>query len=91
LIKQDIIFALPNPNLADFNANHVNANIFPTVSNNTWIKVNMNIGKDKLNAHHLRNTRGNIMKSVFTIVGGVFILFIIGGITSIIVYYVKKK
>jgi len=91
LIKYNITSALPDPNVANLNGKNVNVNVIPTVSNNAWIKVTMNSGKDKLNAHHLRNIRGNIMKSAFIIVGCVCILFIIGGISSIIVYYVKKK
>ncbi len=91
LIQQCITSALPNPNVADSNGKNVDAKVIGVLSNNAWMKVTMNPGKDKLNVHRLRNIRGNIMKSVSIIVGGVFILFIIGGITSIIVYYVKKK
>ncbi len=82
LIKYDITFALPNPD--------VDENI-RAISNDAWIKIKTNPGKDKLNAQLLRNTRGSIMKSVFIVVGGVFILFIIGGFISIGVYYIKKK
>jgi hypothetical protein len=86
-----LIFGLPNPHVANLNGQQININTYPTVSDKAWSKVQINPGKDKLNAHNLRNTRGNIMKSVFIIIGGVFLLFIIGGIISIIIYCVEKK
>jgi hypothetical protein len=82
LIKFDINFALPNLDVdEDIRA----------ISNDAWMKVTMNPGKDKLNVQLLRNTRQSMMKSVFIIVGGVSILFITGGLISIALYYVKKK
>ncbi len=83
LIKFDVNFALPN--------SKVDKDIQGSVSNDPWMKVTMKSGKDKLNAQLLKNTRGNIMKSVLIISGGVFILFIVGGLISIAVYYLKKK
>jgi hypothetical protein len=91
LIQQDILSALPTPNVANANNKLVNTKVTPTVSNNVWVKLTSNPGKDKLNARQLKDTRTNIVKTVVVIVGSVSILFIIGGIISIIVYYVKKK
>ena len=82
LIKFDGNFALPNAK-ADEDIR--------SVTNDPWMKVTMKSGKDKMNAQLLRNTRGNIMKTVLVISSGVFILFIVGGLISIAVYYIKKK
>jgi hypothetical protein len=90
-IRLNSIFALPNPHIANANDQQINANVFPSMSNGAWTQLNRNPGKDQLNAYHLRNARGNIIKSVFFIGGGVFILVIIGGIVSVFVYYAKKK
>jgi hypothetical protein len=91
IIKPNRIFALPNPATTNGNDQLAHAKVLPPVSDNDWTHIRMNRGKDQLNAHHLRNTRRSIMKSVFIIVGGVFILITVGGIVSIIVYCIKKK
>jgi hypothetical protein len=91
IIKQDLIFALPNQNIADVNSEDTGVKVLPPVSNRAWAQFKKSPGKDQLNAHHLNDTRGNIMRSVFIIVGGIFILVSVGGIISIVVYYIKKK
>ena len=87
LIKQKTISTLPTSNNNNMD---ISDKTIRLVSDKAWVKVSMNPGKDKSNAYQLRNTRGNIMKTVIMIISGVFILFFIGGIISIIIYYVKK-
>lgn len=74
-ITNDITFALPKPGIDDIHG----------------FQRKTNIGKDQLNINHSTSSRRNIMKSVFIIAGSTFILITIGGITSIIAHYVKKK
>ena len=91
IIKQNFTFVLPNQNIVHVNDQKTKVEVHALPSNQQWAQLKKSPGKDQLNARHLRDTRGNIMKSVFFIIGGVFILVLVGGIISIIVYYIKKK
>lgn len=57
----------------------------------TWAKVSINPSNDKHNVRLLKDTRSNILKLSLLIISGVFILFLIGAIVSVIVFCVKKK
>ncbi|CAF2078048.1 unnamed protein product [Rotaria magnacalcarata] len=85
-VNQDINFALPNVQSKD-----INEIIFSSLPNRDQLQVKINRGKDQLNAYHSTNTRANVIKTVFIIVGGILMLAIVGGIISIIVYYVKQE
>ncbi|CAF0768143.1 unnamed protein product [Adineta steineri] len=84
-------FALPNSHVMNVNnSQSINESISRSISKNAWSEIKTNHGKDRLNSYHLKHTRGNIIKFVFTIIGVVCILIIIGGTISTIVYYIKK-
>lgn len=91
LIEEDKIFALPNPNLVNSNNNDVILKGLPAVTNKPWSKLTLNPGKDKLNARQIRNKRTNITETIIILSGSIGVLFVFGGIISIIVYYIKKK
>jgi hypothetical protein len=90
-IRHDITIAFPNSEIANINGEDFDTTSLSLVHNNVWIQVTMDPGKDQLNANSLRATRVNIMGSVFMITASVLILVIVGGIISVIIYYVKKK
>ena len=61
------------------------------VTDITWAKVSINSINDKHNVRLLKDTRSNILKLSLLIISGIFILFLIGAIVSVIVFCVKKK
>ncbi|CAF0959348.1 unnamed protein product [Rotaria sordida] len=90
-IKQDITFAVPQIDIGNINSKDIDTNEYSPVSVTTWIQLKMNLGKDHLNAYHSRKTRPTIMKATFIMISSILILLSVGGIISIIVYYVKKE
>ena len=62
-----------------------------SISNNAWMPGKVNPGKDQLNAAHLRNSRMDMMKSVFIAVGLIVIVVVVGGVVGMLVHYVKQR
>ena len=74
---------------------HGNASEFDarglSISNNAWMPGKVNPGKDQLNAAHLRNSRMDMMKSVFIAVGLIVIVVVVGGVVGMLVHYFKQR
>lgn len=91
LLELNITTGIPNPSGMKNPKSNANA-IGNSESNSaSWSKSDMNAGKYTFNAQQLKNTRRDIVKYVSFTVGGMLLLFLIGGIVGVVVYYVKKK
>lgn len=91
LIHENQTFVLSGvADVLPVNDKHV-ARAIQNTSDITWAKISINPGNDKHNVQLLKNTRMNILKLSLMITCGVFILFLISAIISVIVYCAKKK
>ncbi|CAF1073881.1 unnamed protein product [Adineta ricciae] len=65
-------------------------NMLPLISNENHVQTKRSLGKDRLNAAHLRRTRKGMVEIVVIVGVGLVILVGLGGTIGIIIYYAKK-
>ena len=75
---------------ARFSDEHLDR-IIRAVNDTTSSQASNDQSKYKLSVHLTKDIRNNMIKSAFLIAGGILVLFLVSGLVSITVYYVRKK